>query len=249
MDDLVSIITPAYNCDRFIGETIESAQQQTYGNWEMIIVDDCSTDNTAEVVRQYAEKDQRIRYVALVQNSGAAVARTEAMRLARGKYIAFLDSDDLWSPTKLEKQLSFMRSNGFAITCTAYEHIDESGYPLGKVIRAIPRTSYNRLLLDCPVGNSTVMYNVEKLGKFRVPDIRKRNDDALWLQILKRERYIYGLDEVLAKYRIRGNSLSRNKVELIKYHWILYRQIEGLSILRSLFHIGVWCVLKLLRIK
>jgi glycosyltransferase involved in cell wall biosynthesis len=249
MDDLVSIITPAYNCDRFIGETIESAQQQTYGNWEMIIVDDCSTDNTAEVVRQYAEKDQRIRYVALVQNSGAAVARTEAMRLARGKYMAFLDSDDLWSPTKLEKQLSFMRSNGFAITCTAYEHIDESGYPLGKVIRAIPRTSYNRLLLDCPVGNSTVMYNVEKLGKFRVPDIRKRNDDALWLQILKRERYIYGLDEVLAKYRIRGNSLSRNKVELIKYHWILYRQIEGLSILRSLFHIGVWCVLKLLRIK
>ena len=245
MDDLVSIITPAYNCDRFIGETIESAQQQTYGNWEMIIVDDCSTDNTAEVVRQYAEKDQRIRYVALVQNSGAAVARTEAMRLARGKYMAFLDSDDLWSPTKLEKQLSFMRSNGFAITCTAYEHIDESGYPLGKVIRAIPRTSYNRLLLDCPVGNSTVMYNVEKLGKFRVPDIRKRNDDALWLQILKRERYIYGLDEVLAKYRIRGNSLSRNKVELIKYHWILYRQIEGLSILRSLFHIGVWCVLKL----
>jgi glycosyltransferase involved in cell wall biosynthesis len=249
MDDLVSIITPAYNCDRFIGETIESAQQQTYGNWEMIIVDDCSTDNTAEVVRQYAEKDQRIRYVALVQNSGAAVARTEAMRLARGKYMAFLDSDDLWSPTKLEKQLSFMRSNGFAITCTAYEHIDESGYPLGKVIRAIPRTSYNRLLFDCPVGNSTVMYNVEKLGKFRVPDIRKRNDDALWLQILKRERYIYGLDEVLAKYRIRGNSLSRNKVELIKYHWILYRQIEGLSILRSLFHIGVWCVLKLLRIK
>lgn len=249
MDDLVSIITPAYNCDRFIGETIESAQQQTYGDWEMIIVDDCSTDNTAEVVRQYAEKDQRIRYVALVQNSGAAVARTEAMRLARGKYMAFLDSDDLWSPTKLEKQLSFMRSNGFAITCTAYEHIDESGYPLGKVIRAIPRTSYNRLLLDCPVGNSTVMYNVEKLGKFRVPDIRKRNDDALWLQILKRERYIYGLDEVLAKYRIRGNSLSRNKVELIKYHWILYRQIEGLSILRSLFHIGVWCVLKLLRIK
>lgn len=163
--------------------------------------------------------------------------------------MAFLDSDDLWSPTKLEKQLSFMRSNGFAITCTAYEHIDESGYPLGKVIRAIPRTSYNRLLFDCPVGNSTVMYNVEKLGKFRVPDIRKRNDDALWLQILKRERYIYGLDEVLAKYRIRGNSLSRNKVELIKYHWILYRQIEGLSILRSLFHIGVWCVLKLLRIK
>lgn len=247
--DLISIITPTYNCGIFIGETIESVLAQTYQEWEMIIVDDCSTDNTKEIVESYAQKDRRIKYVCLEHNSGAAVARTKAMQLAEGKYMAFLDSDDLWTKDKLKKQLEFMKRNDVAFSCTAYEQIDEEGKSLGKIIKTIPRTSYNRLLLDCPVGNSTVMYNVEKMGKFEVPNIRKRNDDALWLQMLKKEKYIYGMKSVLMRYRIRKNSISSNKFKVIKYHWILYRDIEHLGVLRSLFHIGYWCVIKILKIK
>lgn len=246
---LVSIITPTYNCGSFISETIESAQKQTYQNWEMIIADDCSTDDTEEIVRRLAEKDARIKYHKLEHNSGAAVARTVAMELADGAYMAFLDSDDVWYPCKLEKQITFMEKNGYAFTCTAYEQIGEQSELLGKTIKVIPRTSYNRLLLDCPVGNSTVMYDVRRMGKFRVPDIKKRNDDALWLQMLKKEQYIYGMDKVLMKYRVRRNSISSNKIKLIKYHWQLYREIEHLGVLRSAFHIGYWCVIKALRIK
>lgn len=246
---LVSVIMPTYNCAEFIGETIESVESQTYSNWEIIIVDDCSNDHTKEIVERYSEKDDRIKYYCLESNSGAAVARTAAMSIATGNYMAFLDSDDLWTSDKLEKQLEFMKKHGMAFTCTAYEQIDEDGKSLGKVIKTIPKTDYNRLLLDCPVGNSTVMYNVEKMGKFEVPNIRKRNDDALWLQMLKKEKYIYGINSVLMKYRIRKNSISSNKIKVIKYHWILYRDIEHLSIARSVFHILYWCVIKILKIK
>ena len=163
--------------------------------------------------------------------------------------MAFLDSDDIWLPEKLEKQLDFMEKTGYAFTCTAYEQIDEDDKLMGKTIKTVVKTDYNRLLLDCPVGNSTVMYNVEKMGKFEVPNIRKRNDDALWLAMLKKEKYIWGMPDVLMRYRVRENSISSNKFQLIKYHWILYRKIEHLSVLRSVFHISYWCVIKALRIK
>lgn len=243
-DGLVSVITPAYNCAQFIGKTIESVQAQTYDNWEMVIVDDCSTDNTREVVESYSKDDSRVRYICLKENSGAAVARTESMKAAEGEYMAFLDSDDMWKPEKLDKQLAFMREHGRAFSCTAYEQVDEQGNPLGKVINTIPRTSYNRLLLDCPVGNSTVMYNVRQMGKFEVPNIRKRNDDALWLQMLKKEPYIWGMPDILADYRVREGSISHNKFDLVKYHWMLYRDIEHLGVFRSVFHIGVWGFIK-----
>ena len=193
--------------------------------------------------------DTRIKYHLLEVNSGAAVARTTAMRLAKGSYMAFLDSDDIWMSDKLNRQIKWMNDNGYAFSCTSYEQIDEDDRPLGKIIKTIKKTDYNRLLLDCPVGNSTVIYDVEKMGKFEVPNIRKRNDDALWLQMLKKEKYIWGMPDVLMKYRIRRNSISSNKFSVIKYHWILYREIEHLSIPRSLFHIGYWGVIKILRIK
>ena len=249
MSDLISIITPTYNCGKFIEETIQSVLNQTYTNWEMIIVDDCSTDNTKEVVEKYVKIDSRIKYFLLENNSGAAVSRTKAMELANGNYIAFLDSDDLWLPNKLEAQLKFMKENNYLFTCTDYEQIDENGNSLNRVIKTKFKTDYNGVLLTCPVGNSTVMYNVDKLGKFAVPNIRKRNDDALWLQILKKEKYIYGMNEVLMKYRIRSNSISSNKLELVKYHWKLYREIEHLSIIRSTFHICYWGFLKVFKIK
>lgn len=249
MSDLISIITPTYNCGKFIEETIESVLNQTYKNWEMIIVDDCSKDDTKEVVEKYTSKDDRIKYYLLEENSGAAVTRTKAMELAKGNYIAFLDSDDLWMEDKLERQLEFMKNNNYAFTCTAYEQIDEVGNLLNKIIKTKVKTDYNGILLSCPVGNSTVMYDVDKLGKFVVPNIRKRNDDALWLQILKKEKYIYGMPDILMKYRIRSNSISSNKVQLVKYHWKLYRDIENLSVARSVFHICYWGLIKTLRIK
>ena len=247
--NLVSIIMPTYNCANFIEETIESIKRQTYENWELVIVDDCSTDNTDEIVQKYSCMDNRIRYVCLETNSGAAVARTKAMELANGQFMAFCDSDDLWMPEKLEKQLSFMKDNDYAFSCTAYEQIDEQSNPLGRVIKTIKKTDYNRLLLDCPVGNSTVMYDVKKMGKFQVPNIRKRNDDALWLQMLKKEKYIWGMPDILMKYRIRSNSISSNKLQVIKYHWKLYRDIEKLSVPRSVFHIAYWCFIKVFKIK
>ena len=249
MDKLVSIITPTYNCGRFIARTIDSVLAQTYINWEMVIVDDCSQDDTKEVVKGYMEKDSRIRYECLESNSGAAVARTRAMELAEGQYMAFLDSDDIWKPEKLEKQLRFMEDNDVNFSCTEYEKIDENDNSVGKIRKVLKKTDYNRLLLDCPVGNSTVMYNVEKMGKFEVPNIRKRNDDALWLQMLKKEKYIIGMPEVLMEYRIRQNSISSNKINLIKYHWKLYREIEHLSVFRSAFHICWWIFLKVFKIK
>ena len=249
MKELISIITPTYNCGEFIAETIESVLKQTYKNWEMIIVDDCSTDNTNEIVNTYITKDKRIKYYCLKKNSGAAIARTKAIDLAKGSYIAFLDSDDIWLPNKLEYQLFTMKKNNWNFTCTDYEQVDENGKKLNKVIKSVKKTDYNRLLLDCPVGNSTVMYNAEKLGKFTVPNIRKRNDDALWLQMLKKEKYIYGIDMILMQYRVRSNSISSNKIQLIKYHWFLYRDIEHLGKLRSIFHICLWCVIKVFRIK
>lgn len=250
MDDhLVSVITPTYNCAKFIGRTIESVRAQTYKNWEMIIVDDCSNDNTKEIVEKYAINDSRIKYHVLDVNSGAAVARTKAMDLASGVYFAFLDSDDIWLPEKLEIQIKWMIEKGYAFTATAYEKIDENDKLLGKIISPPKKTDYNRLLLDCPVGNSTIVYDVKKMGKFEVPNIRKRNDDALWLKMLKKEQYIWGMPDVLMRYRVRKNSISYNKLKLIKYHWILYRKIEHLSIIRSVFHICYWGIIKILHIK
>ena len=249
VDGLVSVIMPTYNCAEFIAETINSIIAQTYKHWELIIVDDKSTDNTKEVVERYKKEHENILYHCLENNSGAAVARTEAMKLANGQYMAFCDSDDIWYPEKLEKQLKFMQKKGHAFSCTAYEQIDEEGKKLGVVLKPKQKCDYNRLLLDCPVGNSTVMYDVSVMGKFEVPNIRKRNDDALWLQMLKKEKYIWGISETLMGYRIRSNSISSNKLKVIKYHWILYRDIEHLSVLRSAFHIFYWCLIKVLKIK
>lgn len=247
MEYLISIITPTYNCAQFIGETIKSVINQTYTNWEMIIVDDASNDNTEEVVKSI--KDERIKYIRLKENSGAATARNIAMENASGKFMAFLDSDDIWKKDKLEKQVKFMIDNNYNFTCTAYEKMNEKGDSLNKVFKPKKKADYNRILLDCPVGNSTVMYNVSNLGKFQVPNIRKRNDDALWLQILKKEKFIYGMPDILMKYRIRNNSISSNKLSLVKYHWYLYRKIEHLSVIRSVFHICWWGIIKILHIK
>jgi len=243
---LVSIITPSYNSGEFIKATIDSVRKQTYVNWEMIIVDDCSTDNTQDIVAKYIAIDSRIHFFKLEINSGAAIARTEAIKLATGKYIAFLDSDDIWHPNKLERQINYMEKNKYNITCTSYEKYNEKNKTL-KLIESLPKTDYKKMLSNNTVGNSTLIYNANKLGKFEVPTIRKRNDYALWLKLLKKEKYIYGMPEVLMKYRVRNDSISSNKMTLIKYHWILYRKIEHLSVGKSIFHIIYWIMIKMLK--
>lgn len=246
---LISIVMPSYNCSQFIEETINSIVQQTYENWELIITDDCSTDNSVDLIKQFIQKDERIKLLSNEVNKGAAMTRNNSIEAAKGDFIAFLDSDDLWLPEKLEKQLIFMQEKGVDFSFTAYQQIDEKGKLLNKIIKAPSKVNYNGVLLSCPIGNSTVMYNVKNHGKFYVPDIRKRNDDALWLKMLKVIPYAYGLNEVLMLYRIRENSLSSNKLELVKYHWYLYREIEKLSIFRSVFHICYWGFLKVFKIK
>lgn len=247
-EELVSIIMPAYNCEDFIGITLDSVINQTYENWEVIVVDDCSTDNTAEVVQEYRRKDNRIKYHKLEKNSGAAVARNKAVDLATGKYMAFLDSDDVWFPEKLTKQISFMEKNNYGFTCTSYSKIDEQGDNLNRTIVAQTRRDYDGVLKTCP-GNSTVIYNAEKLGKFKIPDIKKRNDYVMWLQVIKKDKYLHGIAEPLGSHRIRTESISSNKKSLIGYHWKVYRDIENLSLLKSSYLIVYWVMATVFKLR
>lgn len=243
---LVSVIMPTYNCRKYIAQSIDSVINQTISDWEIQIVDDCSTDNTYEVLMPYIKKYSNIHYYKLSENSGPAVARTEAIKRATGKYIAFLDSDDLWYPDKLEKQIAFMEKTGTNFSCTAYECMNSNGESLGYALIPPKKTSYKSCIrLSNPIGNLTVMYDQSLLGKFEVPMIKKRNDFALWLQILKVVPYCYGMEEVLGAYRLgREGSVSSNKLKQIKYHWQLYHEIEKHNILQSVFEVGCWAFVK-----
>lgn len=242
---LVSVVMPTFNCGQFIEESIQSVLNQTMRDWELQIVDDCSTDGTSDIVKSYMNKYENIYYHCFSENRGPAAARTEAIRRARGKYIAFLDSDDIWLPQKLEKQIAFMKKNGAKFSCTAYSQIDEKGSPMKVVCVPPEKTSYNKMFyLSDPIGNLTVMYDQEALGKYEVPQIRKRNDYALWLRMLHDVDYCYGMPDVLAAYRVRKGSVSSNKMRLIKYQWHLYREIEGMSIWKSSLGILCWAWIK-----
>lgn len=232
--DLVSIIMPAYNSEDFIEETIESVIKQTYQKWELLIVDDSSTDRTVEIIKDYIKLDDRITLEILENNSGAAIARNRAVENAKGKYLAFLDSDDLWDENKLSKQIEFMEENGYLFTSTSFGEMNDESEQLENVTYSHTKLDYDGVLKYCP-GNSTVMYNASKLGKFYSPNIRKRNDFAMWLQVIKKAKYLYGLPDVLSIYRVRDGSLSKDKVDLVKYQWEVYRNIENLSFINSLY--------------
>lgn len=244
---LVSVIMPTFNCGNFIAKSIDSVIAQTVTDWELCIVDDCSSDNTRAVLQPYLKKYPNIHYTRLVKNSGPAVARTEALRQATGKYVAFLDSDDLWTPDKLEKQIAFMEQNNILFSCTAFRHIDEKG-ELQDVVRIPPKkTDYNKMLyMSNPTGNLTVMYNREVLGDYEVPTIKKRNDFALWLRILRDVPYCYGMPEILAYYRVRSNSVttSSSKLQLVKYHWSLYREHEKLPLWKCVIATATCLIVK-----
>ncbi|MCD8511791.1 MAG: glycosyltransferase family 2 protein [Bacillus sp. (in: Bacteria)] len=244
-NSLVSIITPTFNSEKFIADTIESVLAQSYTNWEMIIVDDCSKDSTVEIIKEYVEQDERIRLIQLEENQGPAVARNTAINNANGRYLAFLDGDDQWLPEKLEKQLQFMDEKQIAFSFTEYATMTEGGTETGNTVKVPEKVNYKDLLKQNVIGCLTVILDKELVGEVEMVNIRSRQDYVLWLDVCKRGFPAYGLQEVLAKYRVVGNSLSSNKVKMAKQNWKVYREIEKLNLLKSSWYFMFYVFFKL----
>lgn len=244
MTDLVSIIVPVYNAEKFILQTVLSVEAQTYKNWELLLVADSCTDNTVQVLNEYLEQPghERIRLILQEKNSGAAAARNRGLAEAKGRLIAYLDADDLWVPEKLEKTVQFLETMDAGFVFTGYEFADEFGVGTGKVVRVPATLSYAQALKNTTIFTSTVMFDTEKIGKekLRMPTI-KSEDTALWWRVLREEKCLaYGLDENLVKYRRSGKTLSSNKLEAVRRIWNLYRQAEGLGVVTSLWNCMFW---------
>lgn len=245
----VSIITPVYNSANFVAETIKSVQAQTFVDWELILVDDLSSDGSLEILQRFASDDQRIRVLTLSKNSGASVARNLAIQEAKGRYIAFLDSDDKWAPHKLEAQIRFMQiNNNYPFIYSSYYKTDEVGNLLG-CVEAPARVSYRELLKTCSIGCLTVVYDTEFFGKVYMPAIEKRMDYGLWLSLLKRCELGYGLREALGYYRVRSGSISSNKFLAAGYTWKLYFKVERLGFARSVYYFSQYAVRSTIRNK
>ena len=238
MSDLISIITPCYNSSKFIDECVSSVLLQSYCNWELLLVDDCSNDNSKELLLNIEKKDERIKVTFLDNNIGAANARNVAIQKAKGKYIAFLDSDDSWDSKKLDKQISFMVQNDIAFSFTSYQSISENGLDIISVIKAPHKMTYNNYLKNTIIGCLTVIIDREKVGDFEMPSIRSSHDMALWLLIMKRGFVAYGFNENLANYRIVSSSNTSSKWDAAKDVWMVYRNLEKLS-----FFYSIWCFL------
>jgi len=237
MSELVSIITPLYNSNNFVGNTIKSVQAQTYLNWELIIIDDASTDESAKIAESFSTQDKRIKLIKLDSNKGPAVARNKGIKECSGRYIAFLDSDDLWHEQKLNKQINYMKKNQYAFTYTGFEKINETGKVVGTVLPYKKEVCYYDLLKTNHIGCLSAMIDLEILGqKIYMPNIKKRQDQGLWLDVLKQIDKAYCLNEILGQYRIRSGSISINKIDNIKYQWELYRDIEKLNLIKSFYY-------------
>lgn len=234
--EMVSIITPTYNAEKFLEETIQSVLNQSFKNFEMIIVDDCSKDRSVEIAEKYASLDERVKVYKLEKNSGAAVVRNTGIERAKGRYIAFLDSDDLWDKDKLEKQIAFMKTKDIGFSFTAYRLMDEEGGNLNKVVSAPAEITYKDLLKNTVIGCLTVVIDREKIGDFRMPLVRAGQDTATWLSILKKGNVAYGLNEDLASYRKVKGSISSNKIKALKRTWNTYRNIEKLRLIPCVYY-------------
>lgn len=238
IDDLVSIIVPVYNSEDFLAAAIESVRRQTYPNWELLLVDDCSTDASADIIRRYAERDDRIHYILLPTNSGAAVARNTGLHSSRGRFIAYLDADDLWYPRKLERQLAFLQENKVYFSCCAYDKIEQDGTPLYKSVYMPSTMNYHQLLKNTIIQTVGVIVDTKYVDPalLEMPNVRRGQDFATWLQILRSGILFHGQHEVLASYRRVATSLSANKFRSLKRTWHVYRNVEHLSL-----PYAVWC--------
>lgn len=243
MDELVSIIVPVYNAERFIRETMDCVVAQTYPQWELLLVEDGSSDGTVAAIEEYIREkgEARIRLIVQPQNMGAAMARNRGLQEASGRYIAYLDADDLWVPKKLEHELRFMKEKSAAFVFTGYEFADENGMGTGKIVRVPETLSYKQALSNTTIFTTTVMFDTQRISKelLEMPVI-KSEDTALWWKVLRNGYTAYGLDENLVKYRRAGKSLSSNKLEALRRIWNLYRRAEGMGVLNSAWHFCFW---------
>ena len=242
-DKLVSIIIPVYNASRFLEETINSIQEQTYSNWEAIFIDDCSSDNSYNLIKKHQKEDKRIKLIKNKTNSGAAVSRNNGIDHAEGDYLCFLDADDKWHPEKLEKQINFMQELNCEFSFTGYQFANEKCTPNGKIVLVPNKINYKQALKNTTIWTSTVMFDMNKLSKedIRMPNIKRGQDTATWWKVLKKIKYAYGLNEVLSYYRRTNNSLSANKLTALKRTWNLYRNVEHLNILSSFYNFCWYC--------
>ncbi len=250
MNEMVSVVVPVYHAEKYIEETMDCVCAQTYLNWEMLLVVDGPEDPTVEVIRKYLEKtgENRIRLFIQDKNQGAALARNRGVAEAKGRYIAYLDADDLWMPDKLEKEVNFMKQKDAAFAFTGYEFADENGKGTGKVVKVPEKLTYKEALKNTTIFTTTVMFDTEKIDKamLKMPNMRSE-DTALWWRILREGYTAYGLNENLVLYRRPAVSLSSNKIVAIKRIWNLYRQAEKLSVPYSCYNFCFWAVRAVIR--
>ena len=239
-NDLVSIIMPSYNCEIYVEETIRSVQAQTYQKWEVLFVDDCSTDNTIEIITRLQREDRRILLIQNEENKGAAVSRNNALKMAHGKWIAFLDSDDIWEPEKLEKQIIFMKENKYSFSYTCYSEMDAYGNDSGSFVSGPKRITKAGMYAFCWPGCLTVMYDASVVGLVQIEDVKKNNDYAIWLKACQKAD-CHLLPEVLAKYRRgRTGSISTHSIStMARWHYKLFREAEKMSVIASMWHTGI----------
>ncbi len=237
----VSVITPTYNSEDFIENTIESVLNQTYTYWELVLVDDASSDSTLEIINRYSELHSNIKIIQNNTNQGAAVSRNKGIEAATGDYIAFLDADDLWKPNKLELQVKVLIKNNLDVVFCSYDLMNESGELLNKEVKALNELTYSKFLKCNYIGNLTGVYNASTLGKVYAPNLRKRQDWLLWLEAVKKSnKPAFGLEESLAIYRVRKNSISSNKLNLLKYNFLVYRKGLSFSFFKSVYYLIVF---------
>lgn len=243
MEEMVSIIVPVFNGEKFINDTIKTVQEQTYQNWELLLVNDCSTDKSKEIIEKQIKKDDRIKLITLERNSGAAIARNTGIEKAKGKYIAFLDADDIWDKEKLEKQINFIKKGNYTFAYTGYEFADEEGNKTGKIVKVPESLTYKEALKNTTIFTSTVIFNVEILGKesIKMPNVRRGQDTATWWKVLKTGVIAYGLNKNLSLYRRSSDTLSSNKIKALKRTWNLYRNVEKLSFIKSFYYFCWYC--------
>ncbi|WP_430907161.1 glycosyltransferase family 2 protein [Maribacter sp. 2-571] len=239
---LVSIVTPVYNSERYIEETISSVRAQTYEHWEHILVDDCSTDSSESLIKALQKQDDRIKYFRLEKNGGAAISRNKGISMAKGDYLTFLDADDIWFPEFITKSISALKKNNVTFVFSSYKRFDENLTPLLKDFIVPEKVRYDDILKSNSISCLTAFLDIKIMGKKYMPLIRKRQDMGLWISYLKEIDYALGIQEPLAIYRIRKDSLSRDKKKLLKSQWYFYSKVEKLGFFTSIYYMVHWMI-------
>ena len=240
-NDMVSIVVPVYNAEKFLKDTINSVLEQTYKNWELLLINDCSKDDSKKIAKSFLS--DKIKWIDMPKNGGAALTRNKGIEEAKGRFICFLDADDLWDKEKLEKQVKFMKEKDCAFSFTGYEFADEYGNPNGKKVYIPEKINYKQALKNTTIWTSTVMFDMNKLKKDNIymPNVKRGQDTATWWKVLRNIDYACGLNEILSYYRRTNESLSANKIKALKRTWHLYRKVEKLNLIISSYNFLWYC--------